>query len=102
MVDKLVKDASHLHYITMVWVKTEPDGRLGEVQGHSGHSNGRHRHLCSGRSREDRLQWHESPHRRGTLLCRYYTAKFFVIGDATRDGNIQRGMWDALSKTLHL
>lgn len=24
--DELAKDASHLHYITMAWIKTEPDG----------------------------------------------------------------------------
>ena len=28
--------------------------------------------------------------------------KFFVIGDANRDGNIQRGMRDAFSKAMML
>jgi hypothetical protein len=43
-----------------------------------------------------------NPHIDEVLSFAGITPKFFVIGDATRDGNIQRGMWDALSKTLHL
>ena len=119
--DELAKDASHLHYITMAWIKTEPDGRTHmapawekyegikgilsattvKVEGNTvTYVQDGQEKTVSGDSVI--ISGGMNPNVDEALRFAGIVPKFFVIGDANRDGNIQRGMRDAFSKAMLL
>ena len=119
--DELAKDASHLHYITMAWIKTEPDGRTHmapaweKYEGIKGILNATTvkvegntvtyiqdgvEKTVSGDS--VMISGGMNPNVDEALTFAGIVPKFYVIGDANRDGNIQRGMRDAFSKAMLL
>jgi 2,4-dienoyl-CoA reductase-like NADH-dependent reductase (Old Yellow Enzyme family)/thioredoxin reductase len=119
--DELAKDASHLHYITMAWVKTEPDGRSHMAAAWEKYEGIRGilkattvkvdgttvTYVQDGQEKTISgdsviLSGGMNPNVDEALSFAGIAPKFFVIGDANRDGNIQRGMRDAFSKALQL
>lgn len=119
--DELAKDASHLHYITMAWIKTEPDGRTHmapaweKYEGIKGILNATTvkvegntvTYVQDGQEKTVSgdsviISGGMNPNVDEALRFAGIVPKFFVIGDANRDGNIQRGMRDAFSKAMLL
>ena len=117
--DELAKDASHLHYITMAWVKTEPDGRSHmapaweKYEGIRGILNATTvkvegntvTYVQEGQEKTVSgdsviISGGMNPNVEEALAFGGIVSKFFVIGDANRGGNIQRGMRDAFSKAM--
>ena len=119
--DELAKDASHLHYITMAWIKTEPDGRTHmapaweKYEGIKGILNATTvkvegntvTYIQDGEEKTVSgdsviISGGMNPNVDEALTFAGIVPKFYVIGDANRDGNIQRGMRDAFSKAMLL
>ncbi len=117
--DELAKDASHLHYITMAWVKTEPDGRSHMAPAWEKHEGIRGilnattvkvdgntvTYVQDGQEKTVTgdsviLSGGMNPNVGEALAFSGLVSRFFVIGDANRGGNIQRGMRDAFSKAM--
>ena len=115
--DELAKDASHLHYITMAFVKIGPDGRgrmapaWEKYEGIRGILNATTvkvegntvTYVQDGETKTVSgdsviLSGGMNPNVDEALAFSGIVPKFFVIGDANRGGNIQRGMRDAFSK----
>ena len=119
--DELAKDASHLHYITMAWIKTEPDGRTHmapaweKYEGIKGILNATTvkvegntvTYIQDGEEKTVSgdsviISGGMNPNVDEALTFAGIVPKFYVIGDANRDGNVQRGMRDAFSKAMLL